>query len=228
MCTTPNLHRNSSLSRPCGPLSAVHKGLHMYRTAAECHWSLIGWSPSKVQLPVGVPERTGKHHGRCAELNHYLPQPRAMQSILNGVALGAIHRAEGYDPAVVEGDDGIWKEVHVATGWVLVELHMTDWAKTHREDPVLNAVLNWLEAQKKTDLKTLLEEHASHKEGWLVWRNCQNFTIHQKALYICSMPKGKNEDLLLFMVPRVHRVATLNGCHWDAGHQDHDHTLSLL
>ena len=52
--------------------------------------------------------------------------------------------------------------------------------------------------------------------------------IHQKALYPHSMPKGKNEDLLLFVVPKVHQVAVLNGCHRDAGHQDHDHTLSLL
>ena len=139
--------------------------------------------------------------------------PEAVQSILDGVALGAVHRAEGYDPAVVEGDYGVEKEVHVAAGCVLVEMHMTNWAKTQRDDPVLNAVLDWLEAQKKTDLKTLLGEHASSDEGRLVWRNHQNFMIHQKALYLCTMPKGKNEDLLLFVVPRAHRVTALNGCH---------------
>ena len=58
--------------------------------------------------------------------------------------------------------------------------------------------------------------------------NTQNFMIHQKALYLHSMPKGKNEDLLLFVVPKAHRVAALNGCHRDTGHQGHDHTLSLL
>ena len=42
------------------------------------------------------------------------------------------------------------------------------------------------------------------------------------------MPKGETEDLLLFMVSKAHCVATLNGCHQDAGHQGHDHTLSLL
>ena len=151
-----------------------------------------------------------------------------MQSILDGVTLGTTHGAEGYDSAVVEGDRGVGKEVCVATGQVLVEMHMTDWAETQREDPVLNAVLNWLEAQKKTDLKTLLGEHASSKEGQLVWRNCQNFMIHEKALYLHSMPKGKNEDLLLFVVPKVFWVTSLNGCHQDAGHQDHDRTLSLL
>ena len=111
---------------------------------------------------------------------------------------------------------------------VLVEIYMTNWAKAQREDRVLIAVLNWLEAQKKTDLKTLLGEHASSKEGQLVWQNHQNFTTLQSSLYLCSIPKGENQDLLLFMVPKVHWVTTLNGCHQDAGHQGCDRTLSLL
>ena len=139
--------------------------------------------------------------------------PEAMQSILDGVSLGPTHRPEGHDPAVVEGDYGLEKEVCVTTGWVLVKMHMVDWTKTQREDPVLNAVLDWLEAQKKTFLKTLLGEHASSTDGQLVWRNHQNFVIHQKALYLCMTPKGENEDLILFMVPRAHQVTTLNGCH---------------
>ena len=102
---------------------------------------------------------------------------------------------------------------HVAAGWVLVEMHVPDWAKTQRKDSVLNAVLDWLEAQKKTDLKTLFGEHASSEAGSLVWRHHQNFMINQKALYLCMTPKGESEDLMLFMVPRVHRVAPLNGCH---------------
>ena len=56
--------------------------------------------------------------------------PEAVQSILGGVSLGAAHRVESSDPAVVEGDHGLEKEIHVATGWVLVEMHVTDWAKT--------------------------------------------------------------------------------------------------
>ena len=81
--------------------------------------------------------------------------------IHDGVSLGAAHRVEGHDPAVVEGDYSLEKEVCVTAGQVLVEMHVTDWAKTQREDPVLNAVLDQLEAQKKTDLKTLLGDHAS-------------------------------------------------------------------
>ena len=38
-----------------------------------------------------------------------------MQSVLDGVTLGATQRAEGDYPAVVEAKHGIEKEVHVAT-----------------------------------------------------------------------------------------------------------------
>ena len=62
----------------------------------------------------------------------------------------------------------------------------------------------------------------------MVWRSHQNVTTLQDTLYLCSMPKGENEDLLLFVVPKMHQTAALNRCHWDAGHQGHDHTLSLL
>ena len=42
------------------------------------------------------------------------------------------------------------------------------------------------------------------------------------------MPKGETKDLLLFVVPRAHHVATLNGCHSNAGHQGCYCTLFLL
>ena len=50
----------------------------------------------------------------------------AVQSILDGVALGMACRAESHDPSVVEGDHNVEKEVHVTAGWVQVEMHMTD------------------------------------------------------------------------------------------------------
>ena len=123
-------------------------------------------------------------------------------------------------------------------------MHVTDWAATQKEDPKLDVVLpqseclvaEWvegmevlfpMESKKKTDLRILLREYVSSKEGWMVWRNHQNFTTLSGTLYLCSTPKGENEDLLLFMVPKMHQVATLNGCHRDAGHQGCDCTLSL-
>ena len=82
-------------------------------------------------------------------------------------------------------------------------MHVTNWAAAQNEDHELDVVLHWLEAKKKTDLRTLLWEHPSSEEGQIIWRNHQNFTALQDALYLCSLPKGENEDLLLFMVPKV-------------------------
>ena len=44
-------------------------------------------------------------------------------------------------------------------------MHVTDWATAQREDPKLDAVLQWLESKKKTDLRTLLGEYVLSEEG---------------------------------------------------------------
>ena len=154
--------------------------------------------------------------------------PETVKSILDGVTLEMAHQAEVSSPAIIEGDQCLQQEVCVAAGCPLVEIHATNWAGAQREDPVLSAVLDWLKAENQTDLKVLLAEHTSSEEGNLILHNQQNFAIHQGALYLCLMPKGKTEELLLFVVPKAHCAATLNGFHWDAGHQGCDWTLSLL
>ena len=116
----------------------------------------------------------------------------AMQAILDGATIGASQRAEGGNPTVIEGDQQREKEVWVTTGWVLVKMHVTDWAAAQKEDPKLDAVLQWLESKKKTNLRTLLREHTLSGEGWMVWRNCQTFTTFQGTVYLCSTPKGEN------------------------------------
>ena len=72
--------------------------------------------------------------------------PEAVQAILDGAAIGASQRAEGGDPAVIRGDQQREKEVWVTAGQVLVEMHVTDWAAAQKEDPKLDAVLQWLES----------------------------------------------------------------------------------
>ena len=94
-----------------------------------------------------------------------------VRCILDGVAIGAAHQAEVQDPTVVKGDLSLEKEVHVATDCMLVQMHVMNWAEAQREDPMFSAVLDWLKAQKKTDLKALLVEHASSKEGQMILQN---------------------------------------------------------
>ena len=54
--------------------------------------------------------------------------------------------------------------------------------------------------------------------------------FHYPLRYALPMlhPKGENKDLLLIVVPRMHQIAALNGCHSDAGHQGHDRALSCI
>ena len=114
-----------------------------------------------------------------------------MQAVLDGATIGTSQRVEGENPTVIEGDQQREREVQVTAGQVLVEIHVTDWAAAQKEDPELYALLQWLECKKKTNLKTLLGEHASREEGQMVWRNCQNFTTLQGTLYLHSTPKGE-------------------------------------
>ena len=84
----------------------------------------------------------------------------AIQAILDGATLGASQRAEGEGHAMIKGDQEKEKEVWVTAGQVLVEMHVTNWATAQKEDPELDAVLQWLES-KKTDLRTLLRDSGS-------------------------------------------------------------------
>ena len=48
------------------------------------------------------------------------------------------------------------------------------------------------------------------------------------ALYHCHTQASEVEEVLQFAVPMAHQVSTMNGCHWDAGHQGQQQTLYLL
>ena len=155
-------------------------------------------------------------------------QPEAVQAIVDGAAMGVSQQVEKESPAIIKNNQCLEEEVRVTAGRVLVEMHVTNWTKAQKEDPELDTVLQWLGSRKKADLKTLLGECIKSEEGQMMWRNCQNSISLQGTFYLCSTPKGEDKDLLLFVVPKAHWTATLNGCHQDAGHQGCDCTLSLL
>ena len=115
--------------------------------------------------------------------------PDTVKSILNGVTLWMVHQAVVHDPAMVEGDQCLEQELCVTTGHALVEMHVTDQAEAQREDLILSAVSDMLKAQKQTDLKVLLAEHTSSKEGKLILQNQQNFMIHWGPCTYAQCPK---------------------------------------
>ena len=115
----------------------------------------------------------------------------AIQAVLDGMTVGMSQCAERERPAVIENEQLLEQEVHVATGRVLVEMHVTDWAEAQKDDPELDAVLQWLGSKKKADLRMLLGECVMGKEHQMAWRNHQNFTSLQGTLYLLLHPKGR-------------------------------------
>ena len=63
-----------------------------------------------------------------------------------------------------EGDHNIEKEVHVTAGQVQDEMHVTDLATAQKEDPVLNAMMNWLEEDQSEDTpgRTCFQQRGSN------------------------------------------------------------------
>ena len=63
-----------------------------------------------------------------------------MQAMLDGATIGAPQRAEGENPTVIKSDQHREEKVWVGAGWVLVEMHVTNWVAAQKEDPELHAV----------------------------------------------------------------------------------------
>ena len=82
-----------------------------------------------------------------------------------------VHCAIVHDLAMGEGNQHLEQDLWVTAGHPLVEMHVTDLAKAQRDDPISSTVLDWLKAQKQTNLKMLLAEHTSSKEGKLILQN---------------------------------------------------------
>ena len=57
------------------------------------------------------------------------------------------------------------------------------------------------------------------EEGMTILRERKKFTLHQGALYHHHTLARELEEALWFVVPMAHRVAAMNGCHRDVGHQ---------
>ena len=60
---------------------------------------------------------------------------RLCKPSLDGATIVASQRAVGEDPTVIEGDQQREKEVWVAAGQVLVQMHVTDWAAAQKGRP---------------------------------------------------------------------------------------------
>ena len=91
---------------------------------------------------------------------------KVVKSILDGVTIGIIGRADAHDPVVAEADERIYKQVEEITVQALathmhVNLHVMDWVAAKQEDPLLKIVMEWISTHKVWDLKHLLGYQAA-------------------------------------------------------------------
>ena len=81
-----------------------------------------------------------------------------------------IGRVDAHDPAVVEADKEIHKQIQetavlARATHAHVNLHVTDWIASQQEDPILRTVIKWISNWKVQDLKHLLGDAMKMKEG---------------------------------------------------------------
>ena len=76
--------------------------------------------------------------------------------------MGTTEITEVHNPAVAEADEEIHKQVwetavQARATHTCVNLHVTDWATTQQEDPILKTMIEWISNWKVQDLKHFWE-----------------------------------------------------------------------
>ena len=143
-----------------------------------------------------------------------------MKSILDGVTMRIMDRADTHDPVVAKANEEIHEPVQEAVilaQAACIDLHVTDWVTIKQEDLILKTMIEWISGQKVQDPKHLLGGDADMKEGKTILQEQKKLTPTREPCTIARLP-GELEEVLQFVVPKADQVAAMNGCHWDAGH----------
>ena len=93
----------------------------------------------------------------------------------------------------------------------LAPMHMTDWAEVQGEDALLATCQKWMHTRKDVSLqkrdvllRRCMGKHSDSEEGKTLFHIRNSFTMKKGMLYVNTMPEGKTEGLLAFVVPSAH------------------------
>ena len=145
-------------------------------------------------------------------------------------------RTETANMNVIEEGERVDQEVIVRYNQIVKQhknfrnLANLDWVESQKRDPVIPTVINWVK-QPKGDKRTLVEclaGVASEYEKRYYAARQKEFTIQDNLLYLQATPTNSQDSAPVFVVLEKDRQAAIDGCHCSAGHQGHDHTLSLM
>ena len=168
------------------------------------------WVELLVGFTFSIKYQKGRDNAVADALSHVTSKldTEVVKSILEGVTVGTIGRAESNDLAVAESDERIHKQVEetAVQAWathMCVNLHVMDWVAAQQEDPILKIVMEWISTCKVQDLKHLLGDHATTEEGMAILGELKKFMLHQGAPYHCHTLARELEDAMWFIVPML-------------------------
>ena len=107
-------------------------------------------------------------------------------------------------------------------------MHVINWLVAQSEDPIIWGAIEWVQLGKERSLKYHLRDLASTMEGLGFISRQKSLVLVNGKLYLKCKLKGDAETTVVFIVPKVHRQKTIDGCHRDVGHQGQNRTTSLL
>ena len=109
----------------------------------------------------------------------------------------------------------------------LATANVTDWKLEQKEDPVLYQVVKHQKASHDTFKEVLLK--VTDKKATTAYVKSKEQLIMKNGLLYRQSKQGPIEETVFqFVVPHIHRSAALDGCHHEAAHQGHCHSLSLM
>ena len=163
---------------------------------ATQHW----WVESLARFTFSIEYQKGWDNAATDVLSQVTLKLGAetMKSILDGVTMGMMERADAEDLVVAKADEEIHKPVEETVSLAsatCINLHVTDCVNTQQEDPLLKTMIEWISSQKVQDLKHLLGDNANTEERTTILWEWKKLTLYQGALYHHHIPTGKLEEV---------------------------------
>ena len=131
----------------------------------------------------------------------------------------------------VEEEVILWAQQMVRQDKCFRNLMNWDWVDTQMQDPVISQVIGWIR-RPKTNKNTLDEfmkaKGVSEVDRRLYAQRQSDFILRDNLLFLNVTPANSTETMSVFVVLGRKHQAAIDGCHWCAGHQGQDQTLSLM
>ena len=177
---------------------------------------------------------------KVADLMSRVPEwldPETVTVLLNHALNSDVCRVEADDPQVMEEHQRIDEDVILRAHQLVKQdkhfrnLMNRNWVHSQMEDPVIRHVIDWIRCPQ-VNTNTLDEFMRTRgvpeidQRYYAQWQ--KDFVLKDNLLFLNLTPSNSMETISVFVVPAGKCQVAINGCHWSAGHQGCDWTLSLM